>query len=111
MSFETKSITLSAPVNLVEDPDIVAANPPVDPLVSSALVWAFVQNTGAAPVYWREAPGAPQENERAHRLAPDAGIVVLLTPPAFWLWAPDPAAEVTVSPGAPMPTREWPAVS
>ena len=99
--YETKTISLPTPVNLSSFPDIAAQ--PDEPLTG----WAFVHNTRAGTIYWREALSAPDAADTGHPLAPGEGVVALvLVGLPFWVWSSDGTGELTVSPAAPMPTRE-----
>ena len=94
--FPTESVSLAAgPVDLARMNIAAPADDPFDGLV-------FVQNSGSATVYWREGTAEPARSDRAHPLAPGAGIVVqLLAGWSFWLWTPSgEAGTISVSPGA-----------
>ena len=94
--FPTETVSLAVgPVDLATMNIAAPADDPFDGLV-------FVQNSGATTIYWREGTDQPARSDRAHPLAPGAGIVVqLLIDWSFWLWAPSgEAGAVSISPGA-----------
>ena len=99
MSFETKRILLTSAVNLSADPELGAA--PNEPFEG----FAFVQNSGAALVYWRESVDAPDPAVTGHRLATgDAVVVQLFTSLPFWVWSAEGEGEINVSGASPTPT-------
>ena len=98
---ETRSIQLTAAVDLAAEQDLA-----VYMAAHSGYAWAFVHNTGPTVAYWRETADTPAAGDTGHPLEPGAAIVALVVQDSpFWLWSPSPGAELTVSPGAPMPTR------
>ena len=99
MSFETKAVTLTVPLDLALDDDVGVAR-------LNDAIWVGIQNTGVSRVYWRETAAAPDASARGHFLAPGAAIVVLVIDGrAFWLWSAAGDGEVTITPAAAVPTR------
>ena len=97
--FETLKIELAAGV-----PENLSLRSFAQPADLPIIGWVFLQNTGTATLQWRESPAAPAETDTAHPLASGEGLVALvLEDLPFWLWG---SGELTVSPAAPMPTRE-----
>ena len=90
---ETEIRVLSGPVNLfVADPDIPTGR------------WIFIENTGTSQLRYRETAAIPALTDRGHNLDVGDGVVLLVFR-SFWVWPPTGSGEITISDGAPMPTR------
>ena len=91
---ETEVRILSRPIDLSAD---------VSELVGSG-EWFFVQNTGHTEIRFRETAASPALGDKGHVLGAGDGVVLLVSR-SFWIWPPTGSGEITISDGAPMPTR------
>ena len=97
-SQETEVRTLTGPVDLSDD---------VYDDVGVVSCWFFIQNTGGVTLRFREGGSEPALDAGGHILAVGDGVVVLvLRQRSFWVWPPTGAGELTISAGAPAPTRD-----
>ena len=71
MSFETKTVLLTSPVDVTLDADVAVAR-------LNDATWVGIQNTGSVRVYWRETTAEPVATDRGHYLDPGAGIIALV---------------------------------